>query len=49
MTLLELLFILFSPFTALGIYAYRAKLLAYIKAAYRQAEKWTRPPPKAKP
>lgn len=49
MTPLELLLILLSPFTVLGIHAHRVRLAKWLKAAWRKAEEWTKPPAKVKP
>lgn len=46
MTPLEILFLLLSPFTVLGIHAHRQRLARWLKAGYAKAEKWTRPVPK---
>jgi hypothetical protein len=45
-TALELLALLLSPFTVLGIHAHRARLTRWMKAAYHKAEQFTRPVPK---
>lgn len=46
MTILEVLLLLLSPFTVLGIHAHRALLTKWLKVAWRKGEEWTRPPSK---